>query len=257
MNQENERVTFTAKATVGTGRENARFNPVSQCAYKYTLDTSVERRKEFFNTWLQTHKKVDPATLESSLAKKGEFEREFATMEIDRCFLTNERGEPYSFDFVLESVGVLDPYYIVARAIQVIQMKLIKYASIDAGDLPESVSIRPADARMKGYDFLFKGEDHTLGNLLQTWMDANLLDAGEITFIAYKVPHPLKDEMLLRVGVEDGKEVSARAAIVKAVRALTDMFKGWGVAWAASSGGSAAAPPAAGTIRSALAAKRA
>lgn len=257
VNQENERVTFTAKATVGTGRENARFNPVSQCAYKYTLDTSVERRKEFFNTWLQTHKKVDPATLESSLAKKGEFEREFATMEIDRCFLTNERGEPYSFDFVLESVGVLDPYYIVARAIQVIQMKLIKYASIDAGDLPESVSIRPADARMKGYDFLFKGEDHTLGNLLQTWMDANLLDAGEITFIAYKVPHPLKDEMLLRVGVEDGKEVSARAAIVKAVRALTDMFKGWGVAWAASSGGSAAAPPAAGTIRSALAAKRA
>ena len=260
INQENERITFTAKATAGIGRENARFNPVSQCAYKYTLDENPERRKEFFNTWLQSHKKVDPATLESNAIKKGEFEREFATMEIDRCFLTNELGEPYSFDFVVESIGVLDPYYIVARAIQVIQGKLIKYASMDSGDLPESVSIRPADARMKGYDFLFQGEDHTLGNLLQTWMDANLLDAGEITFIAYKVPHPLKDEMLLRVGVDDGKESSARVAIVKAIRSLSDMFKGWGSSWAANGGGTSAAPPAstaaAQTIRAALDAKR-
>jgi DNA-directed RNA polymerase subunit L/DNA-directed RNA polymerase alpha subunit len=255
VNQENERFTFTAKATAGIGRENARFSPVSQCSYKYTLDTSPERRKEFFNTWLHSHKKVDPASLEGNAVKKGEFEREFATMEIDRCFLTDEKGEPYSFDFVVESIGILDPYYIVARAIQVIQMKLIKYASIDKGDLPESVTIRPADAHMKGYDFLFKGEDHTLGNLLQTWMDANLLDAGEITFIAYKVPHPLKDEMLLRVGVEDGKETSARTAIVKAIRALGDMFKGWGTSWA-SSGGVSASVPVAGTIRSALDAKR-
>lgn len=255
VNQENEQIVFTAKATAGIGRENARFNPVCQCSYKYTLDESPERRKMFFNTWLQSHKKIDPSTLESNAVRKGELEREFATMEVDRCFLINERGEPYSFDFVVESIGVLDPYYIVARAIQVIQAKLIKYASIDTGDLPESVSIRPADARMKGYDFVFQGEDHTLGNLLQTWMDANLLDAGEITFIAYKVPHPLKDEMLLRVGVEDGKETSARVAIVKAIRALTQMFKGWGVSWA-SQGSSAAAPPAAGTIRSALEAKR-
>jgi DNA-directed RNA polymerase subunit L len=86
-------------------------------------------------------------------------------------------------------------------------------------------------------------------------MDANLLDAGEITFIAYKVPHPLKDEMLLRVGVEDGKETSARTAIVKAIRALGDMFKGWGTSWA-SSGGVSASVPVAGTIRSALDAKR-
>ena len=256
VNQENERFAFVAKATVGTGRENARFSPVSQCSYKYTLDTSPERRKEFFNTWLHSHKKVDPASLETNAIKKGEFEREFATMEIDRCFLTNERGEPYSFDFVVESLGVLDPYYIVARAIQVIQLKLTKYASIDAGDLPESVTIRPADAHMKGYDFLFKGEDHTLGNLLQTWMDANLLDAGQITFIAYKVPHPLKDEMLLRVGVEDGKETSARAAIVKAIRALSDMFKGWGAYWA-SSGTIASSVPVSGTVKAALEAKRA
>jgi DNA-directed RNA polymerase subunit L/DNA-directed RNA polymerase alpha subunit len=254
VNQENERITFDAKATLGIGRQNARFNPVSQCSYKYTLDENPARRKEFFNTWLHSHKKVDPASLDNNPTKKGEFEREFATMEVDRCFLMNENNEPYSFDFTLESIGVLDPYYIVARAIQVIQEKLVQYASIDTGDLPESITIRPADARMKGYDILFKGEDHTLGNLLQTWMDANLLDAGEITFIAYKVPHPLKDEMLLRVGVEDGKELSARAAVVKAIRGLEQMFAAWAQDWASKSNGVPAVRS--GTVRSAIQAKR-
>jgi len=233
-NQEPESCNFIAKATIGIGRENARFIPVSQCSYKYTLDTDPDRRLEYFNNWLVTHKKIDPAEL--SEERKKELQREFATMEVSRCFLVNEQNEPYSFDFVVESVGPLNPTYIVARAIQVIQEKVTKYASVDAGDLPENVKVLPADARMKGFDFLFQGEDHTLGNLLQTWIDANMVDSGEATFVGYKVPHPLKDEMLLRIGVESGTEDAARKVLMKAARGISQIFKAWGENWATASG---------------------
>jgi len=234
--QEAESITFTARATVGTGRENAAFMPVtSRCAYGYTLDDSEERKKEIFNLWLTKNKKVNPTELESNPTRKGELEREFKTMEIQRCFKVNEQGEPYSFDFIVESVGVLDPVYIVARAIDILQSKLLRYGSIDSGDLPEGLKIRPADARMKGFDFIFQREDHTLGNLLQTWMEQNLVDSGEITFAGYKVPHPLRDEMLLRVGVESGLDTTARAAVAKAARECAQMFKNWNGNWAAAS----------------------
>jgi len=251
VNQEPESLVFEAKATIGVGREDARFIPVSQCSYKYTLDTDPTRRKMFFENWLNVHKKLSPAEIDANPSRKKELENEFATMEVARCFLIDERNEPYSFDFVVESIGVLDPYYIVARAIQVVQEKVTRYASLDTGDLPENVKVRPADARMKGFDFLFSGEDHTLGNLMQTWIEKNLMDTNDITFVAYKVPHPLKDEMLLRVGIEDGKELSARLAVSKAARGLADIFKAWGSSWA-SSGGSAAAP----TVRSAIQGRR-
>jgi len=169
-------------------------------------------------------------------------------MEVGRCFKINELNEANSFDFTIESIGILDPVYVVARALQVIQEKVTRYASIDAGDMPDSVQVRPADARMKGFDFLFQAEDHTLGNLFQTWMDKNMVDSGEITFAGYKVPHPLKDEMLLRIGVDDGKESTARAAVAKAARGCSEMFKQWGSQWA-SMGGSAAMIP---SVRSAL-----
>lgn len=246
--QEPESLAFKAKATVGIGRENAQFIPVSQCSYAYTHDTDPDRNKEFFEKWLVTYKKVNIADLESNPTKKKEYEREFSTMEVGRCFKINELNEANSFDFTIESIGILDPIYVVARALQVIQEKVTRYASIDAGDMPDSVQVRPADARMKGFDFLFQAEDHTLGNLFQTWMDKNMVDSGEITFAGYKVPHPLKDEMLLRIGVDDGKESTARAAVAKAARGCSEMFKQWGSQWA-SMGGSAAMIP---SVRSAL-----
>lgn len=234
--QEPEKMTFTARATVGTGRENAAFMPVtSRCAYGYSADDDEGRKKEIFNLWLTKNKKVNPTELETNPTRKGELEREFKTMEVQRCFKVNDKGEPYSFDFLVESVGVLDPIYIVARAIEILQAKLLRYGSVDSGDLPEGLKIRPADARMKGFDFVFQHEDHTLGNLLQTWMEQNLVDSGEITYAGYKVPHPLRDEMVLRVGVESGLDTAARAAVAKAARECAQMFKNWSGNWAASS----------------------
>lgn len=249
--QDPEVLSFEATATMGTGRENAQFIPVSQCSYAYTPDTNPERLREHFEAWLSSHKKISAEELEQNPTKKGELEREFKTMEIARCFVINEQGEPNSFEFVVESVGVLDPVYIVARAIQVLQEKVTFYASVDTGDLPLNVQIRPADAKMKGFDFVFQAEDHTLGNILQTWMDANLMDTNEITYVGYKVPHPLKDEMVLRVGVEDGKEHTARTALMKATRGLATLFKSWGADWAAV-GGTAAGPPRQSSVRQAM-----
>jgi len=235
--QDPESVEFVARATMGTGRENAAFMPVtSRCAYGYSKDDDPERKKEIFTLWLNKHKKVNPTELESNPTRKGELEREFETMEVQRCYKKDERGEPYSFDFIVESVGVLSPTYIVGRALELLQAKVLRYASIDSGDLPEQLKIRPAEARMKGFDFVFQKEDHTLGNLLQSWMEQNLMDTEEITFVGYKVPHPLRDEMLLRVGVDSGKDVDARAAVAKAARECAQMFKDWSAQWAAVSG---------------------
>jgi DNA-directed RNA polymerase subunit L len=124
------------------------------------------------------------------------------------------------------------------------------YASIDAGDLPETVRVRPADARMTGFDFTFQNEDHTLGNMFQTWMEKNLIDSSEITYVGYKVPHPLKDEMLIRIAVADGKELTARAALSKAARGCAALFKKWAADWEGVAGSMAAQPSQ--SVRAAL-----
>jgi len=249
--QEPEALHFKAKATVGIGREHARFKPVNRCTCAYTIDTDQERRKEFFEKWLTVHKKVDPTELATNETRKKEMEREFMTMEVQRCYLEDERGEPYSFDFHIESTGVLSPSYIVARAIQALQEKCVKYMNIEGGDLPENLQVRPADALMKGFDFIFGDEDSTLGYLLQTWMDTYQMDTKEIEYVGTKSPHTLINQRILRVGVEDGKELTARTAVSNAAKGCFQMFKNWEKDWERVGGTAAAVPPSA-TMRAAL-----
>ena len=226
--QEPEEIHIEAYASLGIGKEHTRFNPTSQCSYGYTRDTNEARILELWQQWLREQKKVDPADLEKDAERKKILENEFRSLEINRCFKVDEEGEPNSFDFTVETIGMMDTYQILLRAFSAVTALASKYASITRGDLPESLEIRPANVRMKAYDFLFTGEDHTLGNLLQTWLDDNKLSRGPaeggVIFAGYNIPHPLRNEMVLRIATEDGKEQTARQVVAEAAKGCADIF---------------------------------
>ena len=230
--QEPEEIHLEAYATLGKGREHTRFNPVAQCAYSYTRDDNKDRVLTLWQTWLKEQKKTDPTEVEKDAERKAVLEREFRSLEIYRCFKIDGEGEPYSYDFTVETIGTMDIYTIIADALKGLVNRCRQYETLDR-TLPSSVDIRPADAKLKGFDFWFTAEDHTLGNLLQTWLDENKV-GGVLTYVGYKVPHPLRDEMVLRIAVEDGSETTARLAIAEAAKALADMFSEWTLAWQSS-----------------------
>jgi DNA-directed RNA polymerase subunit L len=91
--------------------------------------------------------------------------------------------------------------------------------------------VQPTEGQLLGYDFFFQHQDHTLGHLLQAWIDKHIIDRGDITFVGYDIPHPLRDEMVIRIGVRDGKEETARAALKVAARSCQAMFEQWYAEW--------------------------
>lgn len=225
-------IEIEAKATRGTGREHSRFSPVSQCSYEYTLDNDPQRIEEMFQNWLDVTKKS--GGIDKASDRYNELRREFNTMQIKRCYKVNEKNEPYSFDFTVESIGVLSVPYIVERACEVGENMCSRYVNIERGELPAELTITSSDSRVIGYDFLFRGHDHTLGNLLQTWLVENHIEGTsepKITYAGYSVPHPLRDEMLLRIGVEDGEETTARFALAEAAKGCVKMFQDYRNAW--------------------------
>lgn len=225
-----EEIRIKAKASLGSGRENARFIPTSQCSYGYTRDTNPENQKQVFDEWLIRSKMIkDPSILEKEPEKKQVLMREFNTLEINRCYLKNETtGEPNSFDFTIESVGVLDPMYIVSRACEAGIKLCDKYTS---ETLPQDVLVQPIEGLVPGFDFFFQKQDHTLGHLMQAWIDENLMNNGTISFIGYDIPHPLRDEMVLRVGIQNGDEAVARNALRTAMNSCKTMFHTWLEEW--------------------------
>jgi DNA-directed RNA polymerase subunit L/DNA-directed RNA polymerase alpha subunit len=230
-------IEIRAKATKGTGREHARFSPVSQCSYEYTPDSDPQRIQEMFATWLNVAKKA--GGVDKGSERYNELLREFNTMQVKRCYKINEKNEPFSYDFTVETAGVLSVNYIVERACEVGENMCSRYVNIHQGELPAEMTVSAADARIIGFDFLIRGHDHTLGNLLQTWLVENHIQSEatpKITFAGYCVPHPLRDEMVLRIGVEDGEEATARLALATAAKGCVEMFQKLRASWRAAIG---------------------
>ena len=239
------RVKFTAKASMGTGRENARFQPTSQCSYVYTRDKDEAAIDAHFSEWLEKAKKQSVADLESDekgKAKLAAFRREYNTMEIAKVYLKDAKGEPYSYDFTIETVGPLKISYIVRRACDVGEAMMAKYTGIGSGALPDDKKLRiiPSRSRVLGFDFVMKEQDHTFGNMIQTYLEQNHIYEGEqkaggpikITYAGYEVPHPLRDEMVVRIGV--ATQAEALQAFAQACEGCAGIFRDMRAAWARS-----------------------
>lgn len=220
-----EEIQIEARATLGNGRQNARWIPTTQCAYAYTRDTDEAHVKQVRDDWLNRAKKIDPDTFDKlEEAKKAALQREFATLEINRCYMRDEDGEPNSFDFTVETNGMLNPRYVVARACEN-GVALFKRYSVE--NLPEDVVVQVADGRLSGWDFIFQKQDHTLGHCVQAWLDQYHVGKGEATFAGYDVPHPLRDEMVIRIGVQDNNQATARKILRQAMVGCGSMFETW------------------------------
>ncbi|KAJ5312304.1 hypothetical protein PENANT_c011G00837 [Penicillium antarcticum] len=101
--------------------------------------------------------------------------------------------------------------------------RTVMSAGNEAPDVYEAILLAPGENKIdveidtrlpSAAIFTFHKEDHTLGNMLRT----RLLKTPHVIFAAYKVPHPLTPNFLLRVQT-DG-EIAPRQAVINACHAL-------------------------------------
>jgi DNA-directed RNA polymerase subunit L len=250
-----EEIDLTAYPVIGRGREFMGFCPVSQCSFANTLDPDPVRQEEFFKSWLADYKKIvgDTSTLPPEVMESHR--QEWSNMAIQRCFMVDEKGQPNSFTFTVESVGVRPVQDIVQEGIRAVIQLLAPYTDVATPIGEIGMTLQPANARMTGVDVFFEGQEHTLGNLLQTFITELYLEDeapdAPITYVGYKVPHPLHRKMFLRIGVRDAAGADANAiarqVIAAAAQRAQVVFQELARGWEAlgRTGGAAAATTAA------------
>ena len=229
-----EEIDLTAYPVIGTGRDHMGFCPVSQCSFENMPDTDPSHQEAFFTRWLLEYKKItDAATVPPD--QIASLRREWSTLAIQRCFLVNEKGEPDSFNFTVESIGVRSVPEIVIEGIQAVIDLVTPYENI-TNPADVGITIQPSDSRMvHGADVLFAEQEHTLGVLLQSLITELFLDTlsdSPLTSVGYKVPHPLERIMKLRLGfrtevTETDVIQIISAAATKAKDIFTDMKQSW------------------------------
>lgn len=186
---EGEQLALTCDLDIGTPNEHGAFNVVCTCAYQMTMDAA----------------KVDEAwrIKEAEIVKEGIAAIGSEEMKAQRKNWSLLDAQRYtkddSFDFVVETVGVFTNADIVHKAAQIMINKCTKFIrDIESG---ENHIIPTVSTIQNGYDIELKGEDYTLGKVLEFFLhDKHYAEDQTVTYCAFRKIHPHNPDSMIRVG---------------------------------------------------------
>lgn len=133
---------------------------------------------------------VDPemaAAARKEFVEAGNDPRIFDNSMVQRYYSRDENGRPNWIDMNIESVGVLPSRDLLLMAIGILRRKLDEYVK-------EALDNIQREADKGTYTVSAEQGGHTIGYLMQEviYSDAN------VSFVAYDIPHPLKNTMILK-----------------------------------------------------------
>lgn len=170
------------------------FSPVSICLYTFKVDDMI----------------VKDITKEMTEIEK----QTFFTQDVERVYKKNEIGEPYAYQFKIESIGFYDPQNIFLLGINSLKDRLNTLKIELRNKKSKKISILDNDEHPDFFEFSIDYENETIGNLLSTYItyDPNVFYCG------YVIEHPLKNNIIFKIKLKTNNNID------NSIKTIEDMI---------------------------------
>jgi len=198
---------FFGSPSVKTGKDNSRYQAVSQASYSFLKD------EDFIQQTLKDKLKLDAV----EKADEDEYKKKFILGESDRYFFRDAEGEPNRYLFKVKSCHYFDSGDLVKRSLDILmdecsEIKLSFLRLLQEKKSP--ISVKPVDERT--YHYTLNNQGHTMGSLIQSHIVRRCLkEKGILTLCGYKLPHPLEDSIVLYVTLNPKHKVAKEPELSK------------------------------------------
>jgi DNA-directed RNA polymerase subunit L len=199
-----EKIKLTCEFSVSTARDDSMFNITGTCSYGCTPDPAKIQEE------LQIRKQ--------KWKDEGKTEDEIKFEAANWVLLEGLRYvKRYSFDFILQSLGIYENEKIIIKACDIISDKFKELENlISQGD----IEINPSDNTMENcYDVILVNENYTIGNILNYELyQVFYNDTKFLEYVGFKKMHPHDNDSILRLCLTDKtKDVSSIKSMLNAV----------------------------------------
>ena len=178
-----EELQFEAYPSIGKGSEHARFIPVTNIEYWFKEDEN--KLTELVNQAVE----LNPDTNIVDFRHKNK----------ENTYLKTDEGKPKTICIKFTTKGSMTPPNVLTQAINILLDKIESFKK-DILELKSSTQYTEFwsttnNNAMQALDIITSKYGHTIGNIITQYAR----HSNDVDFIAYKVPHPLKNEMIIRI----------------------------------------------------------
>ena len=216
-NGDGQSIHLEGKCSKKSGSSHIRYSPVSNVLFINKKDPELADKE--FNKYVYDLQEEQGKQFTESEMKK--IAKTFFIDNSERYFYMDENNDPNRFEFTIETVGVIEPHRILISSMKSLSDKIkntVMELEKELSGKPSTIKIKESECVMKSFDVIIDGESHTLGHLLQSYINKNYKDQD--IFVGYMNPHPLQKEIFLRIKTEDLNML--REIIVSTCNMLTE-----------------------------------
>lgn len=226
-----EQIKLSASFSVCTAKVNGMYNAVSICSYYNTVDDV--KASEQWDILQKKHEADKKSSEEIQFEKKN-----FYTLQAYRYFHTNNQGEPNSFDFLVQSIGIYENTAIVHKACTILMNKfadLLKNMEADTVMIYDSMKTKEHKLSVieshveHSYDIVLEDEDYTVGCVLEKIL-YDMFYIGSVkplmTFVGFKKYHPHDSYSIVRVAYKEAPEkILIKTNVIDACKQAYEIFE--------------------------------
>lgn len=233
IDNEEQEIDIEMKPTLNIGRYNSSYCPVGTVSMKYKEDTDEQVKNVFIQKLKYKHQEridkglnsyitdlslldklddiiADPESYPEDLKSDIDYiiseKRSFDLLDRERIYKMDVNGDPYEFQFSIESIGQLSGVQLLYDSIFILKLKLhdilnnikLNAENFIIGDKLEHTVNTELEWVLK-----VKNENHTIGNLVNDFLKNNKF----VSFSGYKMPHPLKEEIEFYININNKKGI--------------------------------------------------
>jgi|TARA_B110000259_G_scaffold156940_1_gene178662 DNA-directed RNA polymerase subunit L len=197
-NSDGDVIHIEAYASKNIPKNHAGLAFVSKCVYYNIVDD--KKADKVLKERIKKYKE------ENSSASKDDidsFTKDFNNLDRARFFYKNDFDEANFFEFDIECEYTIKPEYLMFKSLFILNDKIDKLINNITNETFKFVYV---ENTKNLYDIKIENEKHTLGNLIQSLLYNIFIredNSKKISYIGYRVEHPLEDSVIIRVQINE------------------------------------------------------
>jgi len=210
-----EELEIYAKPGFGTGLQSARYCPVGTVSYSFITNDEYADITFRLKIDYKNKERQSKGLPEYTQKEIDDLKKSFDMLDKQRVYHKNHNGDANKFQFTIESIGFLTSNQLLLDSVILLELMLKDiinsiYLNKDSSYLEivfneSKLVIDESKDDLMGYYITIKNENHTIGNLISEYFKEFYCknnepeDCNIITFSSYKMPHPLTEEIRLKL----------------------------------------------------------
>jgi DNA-directed RNA polymerase subunit L len=123
----------------------------------------------------------------------------FIDTQTEKYYLKTKNNEPAVFILNIESIDIFKPKDIVENSFYILKEKLNFLIQSINENIEQKIKISPSDRFFDSFNFLIFNEDHTLGNLISSYLH----DHPNNNYSGYIIVHPNDNKLLITTSMKN------------------------------------------------------